>query len=281
MFGGGLFSNPIEEMDLLNSNTKKRKRVRNKSPVRQAVRKLLRGGMDYLAKKKKRGGSLKPAGGALKRAGEGQGGSLGAVIAPIATAIAADVGAHLIDKLGQAVKGAISDLMGQHPRPATTQQAVSQQPTITEEQRQALMRAIGGGGTERHLNGVDKKLCDMLSASNTPTVGEFLRTAASEYALALGDDRLETVLHGGCMALMQVAGNGVREDLVVDELSLAILGAWPKNKKKIENAVAEKIAETVTVVPKKKRILTEKQREALARGREARRLKKEAMKSAL
>ena len=84
------------------------------------------------------------------------------------------------------------------------------------------------------------------------------------------------------MALMQVAGNGMKEDLVVDELSLAILGAWPKNKKQIENLAeksAEKIVESVVAAPKKKRVMTEKQREALARGRETRRLKKEAMKS--
>lgn len=279
MFGGS-FRNELDEMDLdrlMRGDTKKRKRVRDKSPVRQAVRKLLKGGMDYLAKKKKKGGALKLAGGALKRAGEGQGGSLVAAIVPIAAAIATDVGSHLIDKLGQAVKGAISNLMDQHPQSSSL---TPQRDTLSVTERN-FFNAISGGGMHRQLHVVDEKLCDMLSASSRPTVDEFLRTAASEYALALGDDRMETVLHGGCMALMQVMGNGMKEDLVADELSLAILGAWPQNKKKIENAVektVEKIAEAV-VAPKKKRVLSEKQREALARGREARRLKKEAMKS--
>lgn len=277
-----MFSNPIEEMGLLNGDMKKRKRVRNKSPVRQAVRKLLRGGMDYLAKKKKRGGALKPAGGALKRAGEGKkGGSLVAAIVPIAAAIATDVGAHLIDKLGQAVKSAITNIMDQFPQSSSSLTPKKDNLSVTERN---FYNSISGGGMHRQLQVVDEKLCDMLSASSRPTVDEFLRTAASEYALALGDDRMETVLHGGCMALMQVMGNGMKEDLVADELSLAILGAWPKNKEKIENVMektAEKIAEAVVVAPKKKRVLSEKQREALARGREARRLKKEAMKSAL
>ena len=285
---GGSFKNELDEEELdrlMRGETKKRKRVRNKSPVRQAVRKLLRGGMDYLAKKKRKGGALKPAGGALKPAGgalkcagEGQGCSLVATLAPIATAIAMDVGTHLVDKLGRAIHGLISNLTGQrHTQIAPN---VEQKFGLSDEQREYIMRTVGGSGMQKQLHVVDEKLCDMLSSR--PTVGEFLRTAASEYALALGDDRLETVLHGGCMALMQVAGNGMKEDLVVDELSLAILGAWPKNKKQIENLAeksAEKIVESVVAAPKKKRVMTEKQREALARGRETRRLKKEAMKS--
>lgn len=288
--------------------TKNRKRKkRDASPVKEAVKKLLQGALKYSENKMKKARVKKasPLPSSDSESEDIKGGNMaapaaailanpeltipivaGTAIATLAETITPKLANHIVNGLERAVVG-ISSLFekenkSDNQRSSENTSESEQTPNVNYETTPLPIFMMGGSATipKLELEKMEKRRIRRL-VGKKGTVQDFINFVSKNYARKLNKDHLASVLAAGAKNLIDAATSPELTEQAVNNLSIALLTKWPEvvessGLEMVSTGRARKNAKLrggAFGVPLIKRTLSEKQVAALAKGREMRRLK--------